>query len=176
MALAGLALGAVAVGAGVIYLLESPTSPVPYATSTETPHEAGPLKGFLQAIPDLMWPENKNPFGQDGTYYDNRLNWEQYPNGQFGVTTNRRPAAENELHDDKRSTYSGRSPSRGRAAVYQGAASSLKSHSWYSPSRSRASSQIALSPRSGPASPRRLASPRRQNTPRKEDRPRNAGY
>jgi hypothetical protein len=33
MAVAGLALGAVAVGAGVFYLLESPTSPVPYATS-----------------------------------------------------------------------------------------------------------------------------------------------
>ena len=104
MAVAGLALGAAAVGAGVFYLLESPTSPVPYATSRcavawklycasckrhllaaschrapdpvasrETPHEAGPLKGILQGIPDIMWPENKNPFGAEGEYYEHKV-------------------------------------------------------------------------------------------------------
>jgi len=62
-----------AVGAGVVYLLESPTSPVPYSTSRETPHEAGPLKGILQGIPDLMWPENKNPFAPDGPYYEHKV-------------------------------------------------------------------------------------------------------
>ena len=41
--------------------------------SRETPHEAGPLKGILQGIPDLMWPENKNPFGPNGTYYENKV-------------------------------------------------------------------------------------------------------
>ena len=62
-----------AVGAGVVYLLESPTSPVPYSTSRETPHEAGPLKAMLQGIPDLMWPENKNPFAPDGPYYEHKV-------------------------------------------------------------------------------------------------------
>jgi len=62
-----------AVGAGVFYLLESPTSPVPYATSRETPHEAGPLKGIMQGIPDILWPENKNPFARDGTYYEHKV-------------------------------------------------------------------------------------------------------
>ncbi len=62
-----------AVGAGVFYLLESPTSPVPYATSRETPHEAGPLKAVLQGIPDILWPENKNPFAREGTYYEHKV-------------------------------------------------------------------------------------------------------
>ena len=69
-----------AVGAGVFYLLESPTSPVPYATSRETPHEAGPIKGVLQGIPDIFWPENKNPFveprpaeGVPGDYYKEKV-------------------------------------------------------------------------------------------------------
>jgi len=61
---------------------------VPYATSRETPHEAGPLKALLKGIPDILWPENKNPFGsfsQDEGYYENKAYWEQFPQGQFGV-------------------------------------------------------------------------------------------
>jgi hypothetical protein len=71
-----------AVGAGVFYLLESPTSPVPYATSRETPHEAGPLKGILQGIPDILWPENKNPFARDGTYYEHKVRRPQGVSGR----------------------------------------------------------------------------------------------
>lgn len=58
---------------------------MPYATSRETPHEAGPLKSMLQGIPDIMWPENKNPYSADGPYYENKSYWEQFPQGQFGV-------------------------------------------------------------------------------------------
>jgi len=39
---------------------------------------------LLQGIPDIMWPENKNPFGDEG-YYENKAYWEQFPQGQFGV-------------------------------------------------------------------------------------------
>ena len=87
--MAGFALGAVAVGAGVVYILESPTSPLPYATTSETPHEAGPLKAILQGIPDVMWPENKNPFGSETTngFYENKQEWKQFPQGQFGVSS-----------------------------------------------------------------------------------------
>merc|ERR1712216_539598 len=89
MTLAGFALGAVAVGAGVVYILESPTSPLPYATTSETPHEAGPLKAILQGIPDVMWPNNKNPFGNETAngFYENKREWKQFPQGQFGVSS-----------------------------------------------------------------------------------------